>query len=495
MERLQSKTDYYYLMDFLGRGAFGEVVKSRKENSGENVAIKIHKNDDDKRHGIWHEIKMLNALKEVDSDKWNIIRFYEHFNDSDKFYLVFELLEQSLYDYQKQNSFTPLPIRHIRTITTQVLIALGKLQELSIMHTDLKPENIMLVNQAKNPFKIKLIDFGNACISKEAKYFKHPYMQTRYYRSPEILLGLPISSKIDMWSLGCIIGELHTGCPLYPGAHEYDQIRYIYDTHGMPKSQLLTAGGKTFNFFKKIIDKNVGSKWSLKSAEEYWSETKIIPYETRKYLLKSLDQLKLINAQSYSDNDFMAEYYDRENMVSLIKQMLTWDSHERISPNLAMRHPFISVREIKNKYENTFQNSIEKAKKQHFNVFPGYQAPKPSLKTNLDQMVNVCIEEPREVKINIWEEETEITKMQKNCSARQDCYIVFPASNAAQPYHNPRDDPVMVTIEQHDAKHSKVHHKPGDSKQLLNEGAYSYKSVSALDRIRLCFRNLTSRIF
>ncbi|XP_053550206.1 homeodomain-interacting protein kinase 4-like [Bombina bombina] len=496
MELLQSKTNYYYVMDFLGRGAFGKVVKGRMGNSGEHVAIKIQRNDDDRSHGIWHEIKMLNALKKVDSDKWNFIRFYEYLYDSNKFYLVFELLEQSLYDYQKQNSFTPLPINHIRTITTQVLIALSKLQELSIMHTDLKPENIMLVNQAKYPFKIKLIDFGNACISQDANYFKQPYMQTRYYRSPEILLGLPFSSKIDMWSLGCIIGELHLGLPLYPGAHEYYQICYIYDTHGMPKSQLLSAGGKTLNFFKKIIDNNIGSKWSLKSEEEYWFETKIIPQETRKYVLTSLNQLKMINAPSYSDNDFMAEYNDLENMVSLIKRMLTWDSHERISPDLAIRHPFISVREMKTEYGKTFQNLIEKEKAQNqkFNILPGYQAHMSSLKIDIDQMVNVYIKEPREVKINIWEEETEMDIKQLKSSleisaAHQDCNIIIPDSNATRSYHNSRDDPGMVYAEQH----SKVHHKPSDSKQF-DEETCSYRSVSVLDRIRLCFRHLTHRI-
>ncbi|XP_053550215.1 homeodomain-interacting protein kinase 4 [Bombina bombina] len=364
MEILQSQTDYYYIKDYLGRGTFGEVAKSWKISTGEHVAIKMLKNNPSKKGQILNEIKMLNALRDVDSEKYHIIRFYEFFYDYSKVYLVFELLQQSLYDYQEKNNFSPLPVRHIRTITTQVLIALAKLKEMSIIHTDLKPENIMLVDQVNYPFRIKLIDFGSASLLKEVRHIKKPYAQTRPYRSPEILLGLPFCEKMDMWSLGCIIAELHLGWILYPGGHEYDQIRYICETQGMPKSQMLSEGRKTFNFFKKTLYKQKESMWELKSKEEYWLETKIKPLETRTWILKSLDQLKLLNAPPtsfYSDIEALAEYNDRSNMIDLLKRMLTWDSKERITPRSAMIHPYISLLEMKIKFDNTkyFLSSLQ----------------------------------------------------------------------------------------------------------------------------------------
>ncbi|XP_053561609.1 homeodomain-interacting protein kinase 4-like [Bombina bombina] len=355
MEQLRSKNDCYDIIEFLGKGTFGEVVKTRKRSNGELVAIKTLKNSIFRSKLINNEIKVLNALRGVDPERWHIIHFYEYFNYDSKLCLVFELLHHSLYDYQKQSKFCPMPVRHIRTITSQILKALSKLKELSVIHADLKLENIMLVNQTRYPFRIKVIDFGSANIFKEVRYMKQPYIQTRFYRAPEIILGLPFSEKIDIWSLGCVMAELHLGWPLYPGDNEYDQIRYICEAQGIPNDLLLTKGSKTLTFFKRIKNKQLGSWWKLKSAQEYQLETNVKSVERRKYILKSLDQMELLNAPKspYSDIEALAEYEDLRNMVQLIKKMLSWESHERINPNLAMKHPYISLQDIIKSYKNT----------------------------------------------------------------------------------------------------------------------------------------------
>lgn len=95
-------------------------------------------------------------------------------------------------------------------------------QLLGLIHADLKPENIMLVDPARQPYRVKVIDFGSA--SHVSKAVCNTYLQSRYYRAPEIILGLPFSEAIDMWSLGCVIAELFLGWPLYPGSSEYDQV-------------------------------------------------------------------------------------------------------------------------------------------------------------------------------------------------------------------------------------------------------------------------------
>lgn len=79
-----------------------------------------------------------------------------------------------------------------------------------------------------------MIDFGSA--SYASKVITSTYLQSRYYRAPEIVLGLPFAEAIDMWSLGCVIAELFLGWPLYPGASEYDQIRYISQTQVSSRS-------------------------------------------------------------------------------------------------------------------------------------------------------------------------------------------------------------------------------------------------------------------
>jgi len=96
-----------------------------------------------------------------------------------------------------------------------------------IIHCDLKPENILFrLNPATD---IKLIDFGSACFEGHETY---SYIQSRFYRAPEILLGITYHFPIDMWSLGCIAFELMAGLPLFPGFSEYDQLRMIIKVIG-----------------------------------------------------------------------------------------------------------------------------------------------------------------------------------------------------------------------------------------------------------------------
>uniref|UniRef100_A0A8D2LRQ7 Homeodomain interacting protein kinase 4 n=1 Tax=Varanus komodoensis TaxID=61221 RepID=A0A8D2LRQ7_VARKO len=156
MVTIESDSDFYDVFEILGKGTFGEVVKSWKRSTGEMV------------------LKLLQTMSEVDTEAAHIVQFHEFFHDELKFYLVFELLEQNLFDFQKEHNFSPLAVRHIRTVTTQVLRALAKLKELSIIHADLKPENIMLVDQVRFPFRVKVIDFGSASIFSEVRYVKEP---------------------------------------------------------------------------------------------------------------------------------------------------------------------------------------------------------------------------------------------------------------------------------------------------------------------------------
>uniref|UniRef100_A0A8B9YY85 Protein kinase domain-containing protein n=1 Tax=Buteo japonicus TaxID=224669 RepID=A0A8B9YY85_9AVES len=297
--------EYYDLVATVGKGTFGEVTQGWRRSTGEMVAIKILKNEGHHGRVVKNELRLLQALREVNTEESHVVRFLESFGDGACTYLVFELLEQNLFEFQKRNNFLPLPVRHIRTITAQVLAALVKLKELSIIHADLKPENIMLVDHARYPFRVKLIDFGSASIVTEVCHVKEPYIQSRFYRAPEILLGLPFCEKVDIWSLGCVVAELHLGWPLYPGINEYDQVRYICSTLGLPRGELLCL---------KPPGKEIAK-----------------PMERRKYAFSSLDQL--------------AVHCDLCGMVELVKRMLTWDSHERIMPSAALKHPFISLQQ------------------------------------------------------------------------------------------------------------------------------------------------------
>lgn len=214
-EVLYSSGGAYEVLEFLGRGTFGQVVKCWKRGTSEIVAIKILKNHPSYARQGEIEVNILRCLGHENADEFNFVRAFEFFKHKNHTCLVFEMLEQNLYDFLKQNKFQPLPLKYIRPIAQQVLTALLKLKSLGLIHADLKPENIMLVDPRRFPYRVKVIDFGSA--SHVSKAVCSTYLQSRYYRAPEILLGLPYCEAIDMWSLGCVIAELFLGWPLYPG--------------------------------------------------------------------------------------------------------------------------------------------------------------------------------------------------------------------------------------------------------------------------------------
>lgn len=232
---------------------------------------------------------------------------------------------------------------------------------MGLIHADLKPENIMLVDPTRQPYRVKVIDFGSA--SHVSKAVCNTYLQSRYYRAPEIILGLPFCEAIDMWSLGCVVAELFLGWPLYPGSSEYDQIRYstlfeyirnkhqqkndlcntnkyiliyhiiylkyffryISQTQGLPTEHMLNNASKTTKFFYRDMDSTYPF-WRLKTPEEHEAETGIKSKEARKYIFNCLDDIGQVNVPTdLEGGQLLAEKVDRKEFIDLLKRMLTMD--------------------------------------------------------------------------------------------------------------------------------------------------------------------------
>ncbi|XP_054261032.1 homeodomain-interacting protein kinase 2 isoform X2 [Macrosteles quadrilineatus] len=341
-EVLYSMTTQYEVLEFLGRGTFGQVVKCWKKGTNEIVAIKILKNHPSYARQGQIEVSILSRLSQENADEFNFVRAYECFQHKNHTCLVFEMLEQNLYDFLKQNKFSPLPLKYIRPILQQVLTALLKLKQLGLIHADLKPENIMLVDPVRQPYRVKVIDFGSA--SHVSKAVCNTYLQSRYYRAPEIILGLPFCEAIDMWSLGCVVAELFLGWPLYPGSSEYDQIRYISQTQGLPTEHMLNNASKTTKFFYRDMDSTYPF-WRLKTPEEHEAETGIKSKEARKYIFNCLDDIGQVNVPTdIEGGELLAEKADRREFIDLLKRMLTMDQVERrITPGEALNHAFVTL--------------------------------------------------------------------------------------------------------------------------------------------------------
>lgn len=155
-------------------------------------------------------------------DTCNIIQIKDHCIFREHLIISFELFSINLYEWIKNNNFEGVSLSLIRRFAIQILQSLKFLQEEDLIHCDLKPENILLKSPDKSG--IKIIDFGSSCFSHQRMY---SYIQSRFYRAPEIIIGIPYTTAIDMWSFGCILIELYTGVPIFPGESEQEQLALI----------------------------------------------------------------------------------------------------------------------------------------------------------------------------------------------------------------------------------------------------------------------------
>ncbi|XP_065814009.1 homeodomain-interacting protein kinase 1-like [Labrus bergylta] len=340
---LSSPSSDYLVRSYLGEGTFGKVAKCLKMATRETVAVKIIKHKKFSPEAQ-NEVEILQQLRAFDPDRYNIVKFIDAFVDKGNVCLEFEMLDVSLQDFLEKKPANSLTVKEIRPILHQVAITLQFLKSQGVVHTDLKPDNIMLVDHVNQPMKVKVIDFGLACqvSPKECG----TYMQPRFYRAPEVILGSTFTAAIDMWSLGCITAELFLGHVLYPGRCEYDMLRQMVQTQGQLPRQVLNNGVKTRCFFKQ---KKKGRRWRLKTPLEYGDTSY---YETRFY---SLDDLKKVRPACHlSDEDTMAETEDQDIFVDLLKQMLQLDMNKRITPDQLLEDPFITMGDLVDNFPDSF---------------------------------------------------------------------------------------------------------------------------------------------
>ncbi|KAL3976724.1 myelin protein zero [Sarotherodon galilaeus] len=325
--------DHHVVEAFLGEGGFGVVTKCRNTKNNQTVAIKVNKSNPEILQQAKQEIFILEQLRHLDPDRCNIVEWNGYFLDGEHICLNFELLDQSLWDYIGDRNNQGLPIRELRPILHQLANALFHLGSVGIVHADLKPANIMVVNRHESPVKVKLIDFGIAC--NTSAVITGGAVGTIGYCAPEIMLGTPYDEAIDMWSLGLVAVELATGVPLYPGEDDYDVLKFIIETQGQLPDHLLESGLYTDCYF--IEDNYNEQRWTFKTEEQFQYETDYQSKETRYIKLKHLDDLEqLLKVRRGPENG-------QPLFVRLIKEMLALDANQRITPLEVLKHPFFNT--------------------------------------------------------------------------------------------------------------------------------------------------------
>ncbi|KAM3185562.1 Cyclin-dependent kinase-like 1 [Hymenolepis weldensis] len=237
----------YEKLSKIGEGAYGMVFKCLDTQTDEMVAVKrFNASDDDplvKKIAL-REIKMLKRLKHP-----NLVNLIEVFRRKKKLHLVFEYIDRSLlYELDTQGP-SGIERDKIMRITWQILQGINFCHQSNCIHRDIKPENILINAQGD----VKLCDFGFARFLADAEDTYTDYVATRWYRSPELLVGdTHYGPPVDVWAVGCVFAEMLTRLPLWPGRSDLDQLYLITKNLG----NLLPQQQKTFltnNYFTGVV--------------------------------------------------------------------------------------------------------------------------------------------------------------------------------------------------------------------------------------------------
>ncbi|KAJ0279776.1 hypothetical protein CBS470a_009093 [Colletotrichum nupharicola] len=343
----------YQVQSALGKGMFSGVARAVDITNKKLVAIKIMRNNDALRKGGFTEIAILQKLNDADPDnRKHIVKFERHFDHKGHLCMAFENLSLNLREVLKKfGNNVGINLVATRAYAHQIFIGLAHMRKCSVIHADLKPDNILVsnpglrakhednayhsqVNESRNVLKI--CDLGTGIDKSDAATAHNeitPYLVSRFYRAPEIILGMPYDYSIDMWSIGCTLYELYTGKILFAGDSNNQMLKAIMEIRGKITPKLYKRGqlapmhfDEQGNFVSMERDKVLGK-----------TTARVLP------VVKPTRDLRTrLFAASAGMND--AETRDLNHFVDLLEHCLTLNPEKRIKPADALKHPFFTAR-------------------------------------------------------------------------------------------------------------------------------------------------------
>lgn len=321
----------YEVLGLLGRGSFGRVLRVFDHKAGKSMALKIIRSQKKFQRQATVEMDILKHIRENDDGGGaNIIHICNSMMFRGHLCMTFDVLACNLYEHLKENRKRGLTSAFIRDVGWQLTQCLAFLNQHDIIHCDLKPENIMLVSKKRS--QIKVIDFGSSCFKSKKIY---TYIQSRFYRSPEVMLGLEqgYGTEIDWWSLGCILVELVSGYPIFPGENETELMQMIMEVLGVPPSHMVIAASRRNRFFD--------SKGApLPRSKKAKGKVRIPDSLSVKNVLKTNDRY----------------------LLDFVERCLRWDPAMRIRPSAALDHRlFASATRMKRSSNNKEPAEVRKA--------------------------------------------------------------------------------------------------------------------------------------
>lgn len=327
----------YLVQANLGKGMFSSVVKAKdlgedgkgiyKAEDGDRreVAIKMVRSQESMFKAGLKEAQILRKLMEADpDDKKHLIRLLRTFEHRGHLCLVFESLSMNLREVVKRyGKDIGLNLRAVRAYASQMFLALALMKKCELMHADLKPDNI-LVNESKSTLKV--CDLGSASDVTENEIT--PYLVSRFYRAPEIILGLPYDCSLDVWSIGCTLYELYTGKILFPGRTNNHMLLLMMETKGKFQNKLV----KKARFGDQHFDENMNF---LSHEKNDVITPRQIPSKPPSDLRSRLMPPGVTRKMKDEEVRLLT------NFVDLLDKMLSLEPSKRPLPKDLLAHPFI----------------------------------------------------------------------------------------------------------------------------------------------------------
>jgi len=344
----------YLVQSELGSAAFSTAYRcldlgSEEDEDGyqDEVCLKVIKNTKDYFDQSLDEIKILQLLKDTGRvHENNIVEMKSFFYHREHLVIVTELLRQNLYEFGKSilESRGPLYFTRQRLsfITRQCLVALKFVHELGLMHCDIKPENILLASYSRA--LVKVIDFGSSSFVTDRQ---SSYIQSRSYRAPEVILGLPYDGKLDVWSLGCCVAEMYTNEVTFQNDSELSMLSRIEAICGPFPRHMIAKGRNSHRIFtdsgliyEKIDPDDVDDMDRI--------EDRSVDDANRSLYDVYQPKMTTMAARLGFDEDFMEQPKLSEDdqkralFIDFVSSLLTVDPDARPSAAEALNHPWIT---------------------------------------------------------------------------------------------------------------------------------------------------------
>jgi len=319
----------YHVTQNLGRGMFSSVVRATDITTQQEVAIKIVRNNETMRKAGIKEMEILKDIAANDpDDKKHVIRLHRSFDHKAHLCMVFENLSLNLREVLKKfGRDVGINLKAIRVYAQQLFLGLSLLKKCQYIHADIKPDNI-LVNEARNILKV--CDLGSA--SPITENVTAPYLVSRFYRAPEVILGIPYDYSIDMWSIGCTLFELYTGKILFTGRNNNNMIKTIMECRGKFPHKLLRRGTLAFDYFDDLL------QFRSQEADPVTGRIVTRLTDVKAKPVRDLRSRLLPKGKRMDEQ----ERKEVELFLDLLEKTLALDPAKRITPNDALKHPFVT---------------------------------------------------------------------------------------------------------------------------------------------------------